>query len=46
METVLSFACFLCAGALLLWTLLRGRHAHPQDKHVLVASHMRSLGSK
>ena len=46
METVLSFACFVCAGALLLWTLFRGRHAHPQDKHVLVASHMRSLGSK
>jgi hypothetical protein len=46
METVISIACFLCAGALLLWTLLRGRHAHPQDKHVLVASHMRSLGSK
>jgi len=32
METVISIACFLCAGALLLWTLLRGRHAHPQDK--------------
>jgi hypothetical protein len=46
METVLSFTCFLLAGALLLWTLLRGRHAHPQGKHVLVVSHMRSLESK
>lgn len=46
MEDVLSFACFSLAGALLLWTLLRGRHAPPQEKHVLVASHMRSLDLK
>jgi hypothetical protein len=46
METVLSFACFFFAGALLLWTLIRGRHPHPQGKHRLVASHMRSLELK
>jgi hypothetical protein len=46
MEDVLSFACFSLAGALLLWTLLRGRRAPPQEKHVLVASHMRSLDLK
>jgi hypothetical protein len=46
MEAMLGFACFLFAGALLLWTVLRGRHTHPQGKHVLVASHMRSLELK
>lgn len=46
METVLSFACFLFAGAFLLWAVFRGRHAPPQGKHVLVASHMRSLELK
>jgi hypothetical protein len=46
MEDVLSFACFSIAGALLLWRLFRGRHAPPQGKHVLVASHMRSLDLK
>ncbi|HKN87000.1 MAG TPA: hypothetical protein VJV04_09090 [Nitrospiraceae bacterium] len=46
METVLGFVCFSFAGALLLWALVRGRHTHPQGKHVLVASHMRSLELK
>ncbi len=46
MEDLLSFVCFSFAGALLLWTLFRGRHAHPQGRHVLVASHMRSLELK
>ena len=46
METVLGFACFSFAGALLLWAVFRNRHASPQGKHVLVASHMRSLELK
>jgi len=46
MEDLLSLVCFSLAGALLLWALFRGRHAHPQGKHALVASHMRSLELK
>ena len=47
MEDVLSIICFTLAGALLLWAMLRGRrHAYPQGKHALVASHMQALQSK
>jgi hypothetical protein len=46
MQDVLSLVCFTLAGALLIWTLFRGRATDPQSRHALVASHMRSLESK
>ena len=46
MELIFSFVCFSVAGALLLWTVFRSRHLHPQEKHLLIVSHMRSLDSK
>ncbi len=46
MEDVLSIICFTLAGALLLWAMLRGRHANPEGRHALVASHMHAVESK
>jgi hypothetical protein len=46
MEDVLSIICFTLAGALLLWAMLRGRHANPEGRHALVASHMQAVESK
>lgn len=46
MQDVLSLVCFALAGALLVWTMFRGRTTDPQSRHALVASHMRSLESR